>query len=289
MWIKEIYFPRSASASVFHWWSFKLVVRWQRFPQMVTRGEPERLWLLLPLHFWPHQEPTLEADVKKLTVRERQRPFRHQSLEARSPPIQHGGACFRPGVVWTPEYLRSKNLKSAEVQRAVLKGTRLIELITPLRQEIQQLSSQLLAPPWRQCECEFSLFLFTLLMLRWKENPRVGRYLYGPERDIDIPIDAVRLEHGLDCSRAEGQHGFLVLQGKHTNIGPLASHRHHSNVVKTLRLGFFINVWETDLEHTFIVHVCQGKCEPLRQHSVKPTLQDGRDAKPVQRELQKDH
>lgn len=167
------------------------------------------------------------------------------------------------------------------------------KLITTLTQEIQQLSSQLFAPPWRLCEHEFSLFLFTLLILRWKENSQVGRYLYRPERDIDIPIDAVRLEHGLDCSRAEGQHGFLVLQGKHTNLWPLTSHRHGSNVVKTLRfairLGFFIKVWETDLEHTFIIHVFQGKCETLCQHSVKPTLQDGRDAEPVQGELQKDH
>lgn len=166
-------------------------------------------------------------------------------------------------------------------------------LITTLTREIQQLSSQLFAPPCSLCKWEFSLFLITLLILRWKENSQVGRYLYRPERDIDIPIDAVGLEHGLDCSRAEGQHGFLVLQWKHTNLWPLTSHRRDSNVVETLRfairLGFFIKVWETDLEHTLVVHVLQGKCEPLCQHSVKPTLQDGRDAKPVQRELQKDH
>lgn len=46
-----------------------------------------------------------------------------------------------------------------------------------------------------------------------------------------------------------------------------------------------INVWETDLEHTIIVHLLQGESKALSQHSVKPALHDGRHAEPVQREL----
>lgn len=46
---------------------------------------------------------------------------------------------------------------------------------------------------------------------------------------------------------------------------------------------------QTHLENAAVVHVLQGEGETLRQHSVKPALQDGGDAEPVERELQTDH
>lgn len=38
-------------------------------------------------------------------------------------------------------------------------------------------------------------------------------HLQRPQRDVDVSIDAIRLEHRLCCSGGEGQHCFLVLQG----------------------------------------------------------------------------
>lgn len=67
---------------------------------------------------------------------------------------------------------------------------------------------------------------------------------------------------------------------------------HHTIVVKplgfTIRSRLFVKEAGTDLEHTVIVHVFQGEGKALRQHSVKPTLEDGRNAEPVQRELHKE-
>lgn len=96
---------------------------------------------------------------------------------------------------WNPQKCRVPFWKEPEGNR----------LSTTLTQEIHDLSTR-----------PFSLHpsvVLAFLILRWKAGSQVGRYLYRPERDVDVPIDAVWLEHGLDCSSAEGQHCFLVLQG----------------------------------------------------------------------------
>lgn len=62
-------------------------------------------------------------------------------------------------------------------------------------------------------------------------------------------------------------------------------HHHHLLFSIMIRLTSFIRVGKTDLENTFIVQIFQGERVTLRQHSVKPALQDGGDAEPVQREL----
>lgn len=101
--------------------SFDLVVRRQRLPQMMSCGEAVGLRLLLLLHLGPQRKPALEAEVKELSAGEAQRVFCQQSFQSSSPPVQHCGSRRWGGVSRTPEYLRSENLKSTEVQSAVLK------------------------------------------------------------------------------------------------------------------------------------------------------------------------
>lgn len=52
---------------------FDLVVRWQRFPQVMPRGEAVVLQLLLFLHFRPHEEAALEVEVEEFAGSEGQR------------------------------------------------------------------------------------------------------------------------------------------------------------------------------------------------------------------------
>lgn len=118
-------FPQNLlSVAVVPTWSSELVVRGEGLPQMVTRGQPNRLALQLLLHLRPHQKTALEAEVEQVGVGEGQRPFSHQPLQPRPPPLEHGGSLFGLGMSRTPEYLRSQNLKPTEVQGAVLEGTR---------------------------------------------------------------------------------------------------------------------------------------------------------------------
>lgn len=163
--------------------SSELVVRWERLPQMVTRGEPERLALQQLLYLRPHREAPLKAEVEQVGRGEGQRPFCHQALQPCPPPIEHGRPLLGRGVSWTPEYLRGQNLKATEVQGAILEGTR--------------------------AEAVSSHAETSGVRTAWAELP--GHYLEGPQQDVDVPVHSVRLEHGLAGPRSEGQHGLLVL------------------------------------------------------------------------------
>lgn len=91
---------------------------------MVSCGEAVGLRLLLLLHLGPQQELPLKAEVKELTGGKGQRPLSQQSFKSGPPPVKHCGSHGGGAVNRTPEYLRSQNLKSTEVQSAVLKDTR---------------------------------------------------------------------------------------------------------------------------------------------------------------------
>lgn len=100
---------------------FHLVVRWQRFPQVMPRGEAIATRPLLLLHFGPHQEATVEAEVEEFAGSESQRLLCQQSAEAGRPPVKHCLSHFGAGVGGAPENLRGKDLKSTEVQNPALK------------------------------------------------------------------------------------------------------------------------------------------------------------------------
>lgn len=55
-----------------------------------------------------------------------------------------------------------------------------------------------------------------------------------------------------------------------------------------LMLHLLTALWDTDLEHTIIVHVLQGEREALCEHSVYPALHDGGHTEPVEWELQEE-
>lgn len=55
---------------------FDLVVRWQRFPQVMPRGEAVAMRPLLLLHFGTHQEATVEVEVEEFAGSESQRLLR---------------------------------------------------------------------------------------------------------------------------------------------------------------------------------------------------------------------
>lgn len=88
---------------------------------MVSRGEAVRLGLQLLPHLGPQPETALKAEVKQLTGGKGQRLFCLQSFQSVSPSFQHRSSHGSRTVSWTPEDLRSQNLKSTEVQSAVLK------------------------------------------------------------------------------------------------------------------------------------------------------------------------
>lgn len=100
--------------------SSDLVVRRQRFAQMMPCGEAEALRLQLLLHLWQQQEAPLEAAVKELGAGEGQRLFHRQPVQASPPPVQHCGSHGGRTVTRAEEYLRGKNLKATEVQSAIL-------------------------------------------------------------------------------------------------------------------------------------------------------------------------
>lgn len=100
---------------------FDLVVRWQRFPQVMPRGEAVATRPLLLLHFGTQQEATLEVEAEEFAGSESQRLLCEQSAEAGRPPVQHSLSHFGAGVGGAPEDLWRKDLKSTEVQSPVLK------------------------------------------------------------------------------------------------------------------------------------------------------------------------
>ena len=98
-----------------------LVVRGQRFAEVVTRGQAVMLRLKLLSGVWAERESPLEAEVKQLTRGKSQRHLSRQSPESVAPSVQHGSAHRGGAVGGAPEDLWSQNLKSTEVESAILK------------------------------------------------------------------------------------------------------------------------------------------------------------------------
>ncbi|MED6234210.1 hypothetical protein ATANTOWER_024620 [Ataeniobius toweri] len=91
------------------------VDRLQRLSEVMPDGDAEWLWLLLLLHLRPKLEPSLKSEVKELTGSKGHMFLSHQSFQTSSPSFQHLDAYGGRTVSWTPEDLRSQNLKSTEV------------------------------------------------------------------------------------------------------------------------------------------------------------------------------
>ena len=88
---------------------------------MVTRSEAVWPRVELLSGVWSEHESPLEAEVKQLTGGKSQRPLSGQSPESVAPSVQHRGAHWGRAVGGAPKYLRSQNLKSTEVESAILK------------------------------------------------------------------------------------------------------------------------------------------------------------------------
>lgn len=116
--------------------SLDLVVGREGFPQMGSYRQSKLLECMLFLKLWFKLEAMLP--VKTIQRDKGQRSFSLQPLKPGSPELQHCGAGFSGDTRWSPENLRSQNLKATVVKDPILHRER----VHASNQQVFQISKQ---------------------------------------------------------------------------------------------------------------------------------------------------